>query len=287
MHRFSISEFTTFRWDLDEEVAALARHRFDAIALWRTKLSDHGSEAVRARVERAAVRISSLQWAGGFTGGDGRTFRESIDDAREAIETAAHVGTAVLVVHPGCRGGHTLGHAHRLLGEALERLAPFAAERGVRLALQPFHPAAAAGAGFLTRLSQALEWVDRFDHPAVALALDLWHFGHDPALPGLLPDLVRRLAVVKVADRSGPPSPAGERLPPGFGSLPLGTLVSGLAALGYRGDFEFELVGEAVESAGYQRTLRHLRQVADSWTTGIPAPAVRDHAPRPRAPARG
>jgi sugar phosphate isomerase/epimerase len=271
----SISQLTTLRWDLPVELEHLAYHGFDAISLWRTKLSDIGIDAARKHLERTGIRVSSLQWAGGFTGSDGRTFRESIDDAAEAIQTAEQVGAEVLVVHTGCRGGHTLGHARRLLHESLDVLAPLAADRGVTLAIEPHHPGAAVGCGFMARLAQAVEWVDRFDHPSVRLALDLWQFGHDPSLAGILPDLVKRLALVKVADRIGPPSSDRERLPPGDGTLPLEKLVADLHAAGYRGDLEFEVVGEAVEAAGYDAVLRQLRRVTEGWTRPMRRPVPR------------
>ncbi len=274
--QLSISQLTTYRWDLPVELDHLAYHGFDAISLWRTKVSDVGVDAARKLLDRSGIRVSSLQWAGGFTGSDGRTFRESVDDAAEAITTAERVGAEVLVVHTGCRGGHTLGHARRLLQESLEILSPLASERGVTLALEPHHPAAAVGCGFMPRLTQALEWIDRFNHPAVRLALDLWQFGHDSTLPGLFPDLVKRLALVKMADRIGPPSCDRERLPPGNGQLPLEELVGELHAAGYRGDFEFEIVGEAVEGLGYDAALRHLRRVTDGWTRPVRRPVQRD-----------
>jgi sugar phosphate isomerase/epimerase len=273
--KHSISQLTTYRWDLPIELEHLAYHGFDAIALWRTKLSDVGVDAARKHLDRTGIRVSSLQWAGGFTGSDGRTFRESIDDAAEAILTAERVGAEVLVLHTGCRGGHTLGHARRLLTESLDILAPLATDRGVTLAIEPHHPAAAVGCGFMPRLAQALEWVDRFDHPAVQLVLDLWQFGHEPSLGGILPDLVKRLALVKVADRIGMPSSDRERLPPGEGHLPLERLVADLQAAGFSGDLEFEVVGEAVEAAGYDTVLRRLREVTEGWTEPMRRPLPR------------
>ena len=135
--KHSISQLTTYRWDLPIELEHLAYHGFDAIALWRTKLSDVGVDAARKHLDRTGIRVSSLQWAGGFTGGDGRSYRECVDDAVEAIEDAAVVGAAAVVVHSGCRGGHTRAHARRLLVGALETLAPVARSAGVVLALRP------------------------------------------------------------------------------------------------------------------------------------------------------
>jgi sugar phosphate isomerase/epimerase len=274
MLQASISELTMFRWELADEVEHLARHGFESLSIWRTKLSDVGLEQAKGLIRQAGLRVSSLQWTGGFTGGDGRSFCDSVDDGLEAITTAAELDTDVLVVHSGCRGGHTRGHSHRLLADALDVLAPEALSRGVTLALKPMHPAAAAGCDFLNNLAHAVRWVERFDHPAVRISLDLWQFGNDPALPGLLADLVPLTAVVQVADCRGLPSADRERLPPGHGTVRLGPLVTALVEHGYSGDFEFELIGEAVEAFGYDHVLAQARLAADAWGRRLRVPAL-------------
>lgn len=266
MFDVAVSELTSPRWDLQDEVERAAAHGFDAISLWRPKVSDVGAATAAAVVATAGIRVSSLQWAGGFTGGDGRSFAESIDDALEAIATAATLAAPVLIVHSGCRGGHTRSHAARLLMQALETLAPVAGRAGVTLALQPTHPAGAAGCSFLGGLAEAVELVDRFADPAVRLALDIWHVGDSPELSPLLPRLAEATAVVHVADRCGPPSVAADRLPPGHGCLPLERLVGDLIAHGYRGAVEFDPVGEAVEILGYEGVWHETRLVAETWS---------------------
>ncbi|MEI6241042.1 MAG: sugar phosphate isomerase/epimerase family protein [Planctomycetia bacterium] len=269
----SISELTTFRWELADELDHLVRHGFDAISLWRTKVSDIGIASARTLLQQAGVRVSSLQWAGGFTGGEGRSFCESVDDALEAVDAAAELEADVLVVHSGCRGGHTRSHAHRLLADALDVLAPEAFARGVTLALKPMHPAAAAGGSFLTSLVEAADWVERFDHPAVRLGVDLWHFGHDRAVFTLLGRLAPLTALVQVADGRGQPAADAERLPPGQGTHPLSALVAGLVEHGYSGAFEFSAVGEVVESLGYDEVLRRASATAAVWGRLVRVPA--------------
>jgi len=269
MFHVAISQLTTSRWDLPEEIALLADHGFDRLSLWRTKLSDIGPGAAASLLTGSGIRVSSLQWAGGFTGGDGRTFAESIEDAAEAIETAAAAGAPVLVVHSGCRGGHTRPHARRLLVQALKLLAPIAGAAGVTLAVKPMHAAAASGCSFLTQLSDALELVENARDPAIRLSVDLWQFGDAPDLVRLLPRLAAAAAVVQVADRNGPPTPELERLPAGHGSLPLESLALGLVDHGYAGDFEFDPVGDRVAALGYERVLAETRRTADAWAEAV------------------
>lgn len=269
----SISELTTFRWDLADELDHLVRHGFDAISLWRTKVSDIGVAAAKTLLQQAGVRVASLQWAGGFTGGEGRSFRESVDDALEALDAAAELEADVLVVHSGCRGGHTRSHAHRLLAEALDVLAPEAFARGVTLGIKPMHPAASAGGSFLTSPAAAADWVEGFDHPAVRLALDLWHFGHDRNLIGQIGRLAPLSALVQVADGRGAPFPDAERLPPGQGTHPLAALVAAFVEQGFDGTFEFAPVGEAVETLGYDEVLRRVSVTAAAWNQLVRVPA--------------
>jgi sugar phosphate isomerase/epimerase len=265
MFHVAISQLTTSRWELPEEIAGLTDHGFDCLSLWRAKLTDLGPTAVAALLTAANIHVSSLQWAGGFTGGDGRTFLESIDDAAEAIDAAARLRAPVLVVQSGCRGGHTRAHSRRLLVEALEILAPIAAAAGVTIALRPLHPAAASGCSFLTRVGGALDLVEELANPAVRLAVDLWHCGDDPDLPRLLPRLAAATAVVQVADRIGPPTADLERLPVGRGSLPLELLALALIDHGYAGSFEFDPIGDTVAALGYDRVLAEARRTADAW----------------------
>lgn len=275
MIRWSISELSTFRSDLSEEIRKLSSHGFEAISLWRTKLSDVGPGVAREMLTAAGIRVSSLLWGGGFTGGDGRSFRESVDDVLDGIDAAAEVGTDVLVVHAGCRGGHTIGHARRLLGEALRELAPAAESAGVTIAVKPMHEAAGEGCGFLTSLSDAVAWLEDLGEPAVKLSVDAWQFadvsrGRGGRLAGLSNALVQQTAVVQLADRLGPPSRERDRLPPGFGNLPLERIVSDLVELGYGGGFEFDCVGESVETIGYDGLLRRIRLAIHQWAGRLP-----------------
>ena len=86
--RFAVSQLTTLRWELPEELCHCIEHGFDAISLWRPKLSDLRLTEARSLLKQAGVQVACLQWAGGFTGSDGRTFQESVDDCCEAIDTA-------------------------------------------------------------------------------------------------------------------------------------------------------------------------------------------------------
>src|SRR4051794_35720367 len=80
MTRLSMNELTTFRWSFEQDVAQYLAAGFGAIGVWRQKLSDYGEEKGIELLAESGLQVSNLLWAGGFTGSDGRTFRESIED---------------------------------------------------------------------------------------------------------------------------------------------------------------------------------------------------------------
>jgi sugar phosphate isomerase/epimerase len=267
--RFAVSQLTTLRWELPEELCHCIEHGFNAISLWRPKLSDISVTEARSLLERAAVQVACLQWAGGFTGSDGRTFRESVDDCCEAIDTAEQLEADTLVVYAGCRGGHTLSHARRLVLQALQELAPIAAAAGVSLAVKPIREPAAPGCGFLATLAEAVEVIEVVDHPQVGLAIDLWAYADDPACFRDCNRLARHTRLVSIADRVGPLHADQERLPPGRGGLPLIRRLEALVRAGFYGVVEIDPVGETVVREGYEATLAAVGRYASGAASRI------------------
>src|SRR5689334_4168678 len=139
MALLSINEVTTFRWSFEEDVERYAAAGVPAIGVWRQKVSDCGEEKAAELLKSKRLKVSTLLWAGGFTGSDGRSFRESVDDGVEAVRQAARLGAASLVVYSGGRAGHTHNHARRLFRDALKELAAAAADANVVLAVEPRH----------------------------------------------------------------------------------------------------------------------------------------------------
>ena len=270
--RFAVSQLTTLRWELPEELCHCIEHGFNAISLWRPKLSDISVTEARSLLERAAVQVACLQWAGGFTGSDGRTFRESVDDCCEAIDTAEQLEADTLVVYAGCRGGHTLSHARRLVLHALQELAPIAAAAGVSLAVKPIREPAAPSCGFLTTLAEAVDVIEAVDHPQVGLAIDLWAYADDATAFRDCSHLTRHIRHVSIADRHGPLHADQERLPPGRGGLPLARRLEALFRAGFCGVVEIDPVGETVAREGYEATLAAVGRYATGIASRIGQP---------------
>jgi sugar phosphate isomerase/epimerase len=245
MPRLSMNEMTTYRWSFDQDVQHYCAAGIPAIGVWRRKLSDFGEQRGIELLKGSGLAVSNLLWAGGFTGSEGHTFRESIDDAVDAIRLAGAMRASCLVIYSGARAGHTHNHARRLLITALKELAPLAAEQQVILALEPMHPACACDCTFLTSLVDALAVVDQVGSPQVRLSFDTYLLGSVDGALDQVRQFAGRIAIVHLAD-GYPPDEEQHRTPLGRGSVPLKELIGALREGGYNGDFDVELFGDEV-----------------------------------------
>jgi sugar phosphate isomerase/epimerase len=132
-------------------------------------------------------------------------------------------------------GSRDLAGARERMTEGIAELAPYAAGRGVRLALEPMHPIFCADRGVLSTLGQALDLAERFPAEQVGVVVDTFHVWWDPDVLGQIRRARGRVASFQVCDWITP-------LPP-----------DALLSRGMMGDghIDFPLLRRAVEQAGY------------------------------------
>ena len=254
-----MNELTTLRWSFEEDVQEYADAGFEGIGIWRQKLSDVGEEAAVELLKRRGIRCSNLLWAGGFTGSDGCSFRDSVCDGIEAIRTAAAVDAECLVVYSGSWGGHTRSHALRLVRNAIAELLPFAEEFGVPLAFEWMHPGCGGEWTFLETLDETLQVIDPFENPFLKLAVDTYHVGIANLDLKQLAGIANRIAIVHLGDGHCEPDGEQNRCLLGSGCVPNRQIIDCLLNAGYAGFFDVELIGESVEQIDYPTMVRESR----------------------------
>lgn len=264
MARLSINEMTTYRWPFEVDLARFAAAGIHAVGVWRQKLSDYGEEKGLALLAESGLAVSNLLWAGGFTGSDGRSYRDSLEDTAEAIRLAGAMKAGCLVVYTGARAGHTHKHARRITLEALRELAPQAAAQGVTLAIEPMHPSIAGDWTFLCSVEDTLALIDEVDGAAIKLAFDTYHLGYD-VCPERLAAWAPKIAIVHLGDTRTAPNGEMNRCRLGDGIVPLREIVAALLAGGYSGDFDVELLGEEIESTDYDELVNHSKDVFERF----------------------
>lgn len=269
MLRLAVSELSTFRWSFEEDVLHYHEIGFEAIGIWRPKLADYGEEKGLELIREHDLAISSLQWIGGFTGSDGRSFRDSMHDALDAIQLASDIGAETVVVLAGGRGGHTKNHANRMLRLALKELSEAAQAVGVQLALEPMHIGCAHDWSFLNTIPQCLEVIAAIDNPNLGIVFDCYHLAQDLLSPSWLESIVPYVRLVQLGDSKHAPMGEQNRCLLGHGCVRLADIVSIFQGSGYAGFYEIEIIGREVEHMGYEQILGAARIVTDDWQLAI------------------
>jgi sugar phosphate isomerase/epimerase len=267
MTRLAVSELSTFRWTFEDDVQRYREHGYNAIGIWRPKLADFGEEKGRELLKECGIKVSSLNWAGGFTGNDGRSFRESMHDAFDAVEVAASIGADCLVVLAGSRSGHTKNHARRLLKSALKELAEAAQAVGVQLAVEPMHNGCAHEFTFLTNIPDTLEIISSIGNSNIGIVFDCYHMAQDLNVLDWLPSTVPFIRLVQFGDSKRTPMGEQNRCLLGQGIVPIAPIIQTIERFGYDGYYEVELLGEDVEHYDYSEVLSLTRSVLSSYAT--------------------
>lgn len=252
LSKLSLNQMTTKNWTLPEAVRGCAAAGLEAIGLWREPVAETGVKEAASLVADAGLRVSSLCRGGFLTAPADAGWQAALDDNRHAIEDAATLGAPCLVMVVGGLppGSRDLPAARAQVVRALEVLAPFAAEHGVRLALEALHPMYCADRSVLSTLGQALDIAERFPAEAVGVVVDTFHIWWDPRVMEQINRAGERIASFQICDFLTPlPDDVllGRALM-GDGHVDFPPFMRAVADAGYTGDIEVEIFNADVWS---------------------------------------
>nr|WP_265862608.1 sugar phosphate isomerase/epimerase family protein [Streptomyces sp. SKN60] len=246
LERFGINQMTVKQLALPDLVRECVRLGIPGVGLWREPVQEYGIEAAAALVRDAGLAVTTLCRGGFFTGEGWEA------ENRAAIDEAAVLGTDTLVL---VSGGLTpacpdLPAARARITEAIGALAPYAGERGVRLAIEPLHPMYASDRCAVSTLDQALEIAEHFPADQVGVTVDTYHLWWDDRAPAAVAraGAAGRIHSFQLADWTTP-LPAGVlngrgRL--GTGAIDLPAWAALVEKAGYTGPVEVELFNDAL-----------------------------------------
>ncbi|MCR9116416.1 MAG: sugar phosphate isomerase/epimerase [bacterium] len=260
--KISMNEMTTYRWSFEEDVARYAEAGFDGIGIWRQKLADFGEEKGVELVRDSGLDVASLHWVGGFTGSEGRSFEESVEDAFDCLELANQLGAGCVVAYTGARGGHTRNHARRLATDAFVSISRHAESLGLTIAIEPMHADCGSEWTFLNSLEDTLQLLGEVGEDSLKIVCDAYHLTFEPDSLDLIGSVADRIGLVQLGDAARAPIGEQNRCRIGEGDLPLAELVEMLQKAGYQGVYEIELLGEDVEEFDYAELITHSKAAA-------------------------
>ncbi|WP_329592268.1 sugar phosphate isomerase/epimerase [Streptomyces sp. NBC_01005] len=250
--RLSINQETIKQWSLPELAEGCAKAGIEKVGLWRAPVQSYGIERTARLLADSGLSVTSLCRGGFFTALDPAERARALDDNRAALDEAAGLSTDTLVLVSGGlpEGSKDLHGARERIADALAELAPYAAERGVRLAIEPLHPMFASDRCVVSTLSQALDIAERFPADQVGVVVDTYHIWWDDQAPAQIARAGSggRIHSFQLADWITP-LPAGVLLGRGQlgdGAVDFRSFRSLVEATGFDGPVEVEIFNEAL-----------------------------------------
>ncbi|MFJ2195139.1 sugar phosphate isomerase/epimerase family protein [Streptomyces violaceusniger] len=237
--RLSLNQETIKQWSLPELAEGCVKAGVTGVGLWREPVQKYGVAAAAELVRNAGLTVTSLCRGGFFTAIEPEARAAALADNRKAIDEAATLGTDTLVLVSGGLPPRSrdLFAARERIADALGELAPYAADHGVRLAIEPLHPMYAADRCVVSTLAQALDLAERFPADQVGVIVDTYHLWWDDTVAAQIARAGAggRIAAFQLADWITP--------------LPEGVLL-GRGQLG-DGSVDFRWFREQVDATGY------------------------------------
>ena len=253
--RLSLNQATVRPLGADEVIAACARHGIRHVGLWREQVAEIGVERSARLVREAGIGVSSLCRGGFFPAAEGAARAARHDDNVRALDAAATLGAEVLVLVCGGMDGVPLDDAREMVAEGIAALAPHAADRGVKLGIEPLHPMFAADRSVVATLGEANELADGIvggssagpASEAVGIVVDVYHVWWDVNVYREIARAGRRIVGFHVNDWIVPPPDMllGRGMM-GDGVIEVRRLRRAVDAVGYGGPIEVEIFNEAL-----------------------------------------
>ncbi|MBL9216726.1 MAG: sugar phosphate isomerase/epimerase [Opitutaceae bacterium] len=246
---FGVSQYTTGKLPLAQDLALLRRLGIGAIEVCESKLPANGLDRALAEIGDSGLQVVSVQPRYHSLYPNSLRRHPAGPGARLARlrRSIAAFGRrfpgTTLVLNTGLAPGGDLATAWREMERHYRRLAAVAADHGVRLALEPLHPVYMNTDTFICSFAEAAEFVRTLDHPAFGLLLDVWHCGKEAGIHELIQRHRRLIFGVHVSDWRRPRA-RGDRRLPGDGDLPLVPLLQTLRRAGYRGAYSLEIFSD-------------------------------------------
>jgi sugar phosphate isomerase/epimerase len=239
--RFSVNQMTTMRASFADDLTTRQQAGVSAIGLWRKKIDEIGKvEAVDA-VRKSGLDVTTLSYAGGFSGSAGLEFREALEDGYEALFTAAAVGARTLVVSPGSRGRYTARHEFRLVTQAIRELSFVAEELDVQLAVMPRTSRHAGRWTSLHSFEKAIALCDATERSNVGVVYDSFYLAEDADALIFAAQCVERVFVLQLRDALEADGSEYAQCLPGTGQLALEETIQCLFESGFAGDVDIQI----------------------------------------------
>jgi sugar phosphate isomerase/epimerase len=250
--RISVSQVSSRRWSIDEDLAFYAARGIDRVGVWMRKLEASGDRAAAIeQVVAAGVRVTSLLAENPFTLGDRDGWDAQADTLSEAIDIAEALACDTIVVPFGCGGSMAWERSADALEEAIGPTLRESQRRGIWFLLEFTNPLR-CDVSFVHSLRDALDLGWRLD---TGVCMEITASWYERNLIGTLHSGAAGIGLVQLSDYVLGTHDTPNRAVPGDGDIPLARVIGQLLDTGYEGMFELELIGPTIDAEGYESAI--------------------------------
>jgi len=244
-----------------ERLQKAASLGYEGVELLVVRPKEVDASGIREQIAAAGLEASAVG-TGAIAKNDGLTLlspdatvrAQAAARLREVIEFSAEIGSPLVTIG-GFRGHYSdLGAESGLavLAETLRNASEEAAERGVRLVVEPLNRYESDA---INNMQEGLDLIEQVDHRSLGLLLDTFHMNiEEKSLCGAFrqANALNRLWHVHLGDSN--------RLAPGQGHIDFGKIVKTLSEIACESYLSAELLPRPSPDEAAMLTLRHMRQ---------------------------
>ena len=243
----SLNQYTTHSWSVREAVEGCVRAGLRFIGLWRDKVAETGLGESARICRDHGISVSSLCRGGMFPAATAPERQARIAENYRAIDECSELGSDTLVLVCGGPHGRDIQEARRMVEDGIGAIAPYAAERGIHLGIEPLHPMFAGDRSVICQLGPALDIAERVGSPNVGVIIDVYHVWWDPGLYRQVERASGRIFGFHVNDWIVPPPDLlmGRGMM-GDGIIELRRIRAAVQAAGYQGPIECEIFNRKI-----------------------------------------
>ncbi len=239
--RLSLSEISTVNATFEEDVIAYTDAGFDGIGVWEMKLPDDDAANV-ALIGRAGLGVASCVPAVPSILPLHIPGMEGLPNPRDRVDALCASMHRLAAYQPECvlvlTGPAIDSGSRAVVIAALHEVATAADDAGVRLGLEPAHPAQHESVSFVNRIADAVELLADADLPQVGVMADTYNLWGEA--PERLAAVAERVTGLHVADVPRD-AQRTDRALPGEGGERSAEHVAALRGAGWDGYLDVEI----------------------------------------------
>jgi sugar phosphate isomerase/epimerase len=180
--RLCVHTITTKPWSIEEAACHYAEAGVPGITVWRQAVEDRDIAATGRMLRDQGLTIVSYVRGGFFPALHAADRQAAIDDNKRIIDEAAELGAPLIVLVCGAIPEQSLETSRAQIRTGLEAILPHAEAAGIKLGIEPLHPAYADTRSAINTLRQANDLAEAFDSDQVGVVVDVYHLWWDPDL---------------------------------------------------------------------------------------------------------